>query len=801
MKEIYHINTVSTSNVLNIVQGENYRFTILTERLIRMEYHERNEFVDLPSQTIWFRDFPKTEYETVQDADSITIRTKSLQLDYLKGDMFSKESLKIQIFPKKHLAAQCWHYGDLCQTLKGTIRTLDAVNGSTKLGEGVISREGFTMIEDSESYLINEEGELQQRPQNHIDCYFFGYGHSYQECIRDFYRLTQMPPLLPRYAFGNWWSRYHKYTQEEYRQLVTTFEKKKIPLSVVVIDMDWHITEVKPEYESGWTGYTWNKELFPNPEKLLRWLHDKKLRITLNVHPAQGVRPYEEQYEIIAKSLGYDVNKKQTVDFDAADSKFLEAYFKYLHYPLEKEGVDFWWIDWQQGETTKLPGLDPLWVLNHYHFLDHSKGKERPLILSRFAGIGSHRYPVGFSGDSIISWDSLDFQPYFTATASNVGYCWWSHDIGGHMMGKYNEELQIRWLQFGVFSPILRLHSSAGAFNHKEPWNYSVETEKIMSQYMKLRHSLIPYLYSMNYRTHTCAIPLIIPMYYEYPEETAAYHSPNEYFFGSELIVLPITSVVSEEIKVAKVSFWLPEDLYIDFFTGVIYQGKRRMNLYRDKMSIPVLMKAGAIVPLAVEGERVNDTSNPKIIEICVAAGADGEFMLYEDDGVSMDYGQGHFVITKLILDYKKEGEFIIQKPKGDINLLPKDRKYQIRMKGFKNPGKILMICNMKQQELNYQYDSIQNEIRIKEIPFVMEQIKIKFTTGMQLAQNHVKELCFQILDRAEIDFYFKEIIYDWVQQDSAKSVLSSMQTLSVNADLYGAISEVLLAQENEPAD
>ncbi|OYP01477.1 hypothetical protein CG709_10995, partial [Lachnotalea glycerini] len=203
---------------------------------------------------------------------------------------------------------------------------------------------------------------------------------------------------------------------------------------------------------------------------------------------------------------------------------------------------------------------DPLWVLNHYHFLDHSKGKERPLILSRFAGIGSHRYPVGFSGDSIISWDSLDFQPYFTATASNVGYCWWSHDIGGHMMGKYNEELQIRWLQFGVFSPILRLHSSAGAFNHKEPWNYSVETEKIMSQYMKLRHSLIPYLYSMNYRTHTCAIPLIIPMYYEYPEETAAYHSPNEYFFGSELIVLPITSVVSEEIKVAKVSFWLPED-------------------------------------------------------------------------------------------------------------------------------------------------------------------------------------------------------------------------------------------------
>ena len=94
--------------------------------------------------------------------------------------------------------------------------------------------------------------------------------------------------------------------------------------------------------------------------------------------------------------------------------------------------------------------LDPLWLLNHYHYQDSCKNAEGGLILSRYAGPGSHRYPVGFSGDTIISWNSLRFQPYFTATASNIGYSWWSHDIGGHMLGDYDEELQTRWLQFGI---------------------------------------------------------------------------------------------------------------------------------------------------------------------------------------------------------------------------------------------------------------------------------------------------------------------------------------------------------------
>ena len=155
--------------------------------------------------------------------------------------------------------------------------------------------------------------------------------------------------------------------------------------------------------------------------------------------------------------------------FDITDPEFLEAYFETVLHPMEKEGVDFWWLDWQQGNTTKIEGLDPLWMLNHYHYLDSRRLGTRGLTFSRYAGPGSHRYPVGFSGDTVISWESLDFQPYFTANASNIGYGWWSHDIGGHMLGVRDDELTTRWVQFGVFSPINRLHSTDNPFNGKEP--------------------------------------------------------------------------------------------------------------------------------------------------------------------------------------------------------------------------------------------------------------------------------------------------------------------------------------------
>ncbi len=118
------------------------------------------------------------------------------------------------------------------------------------------------------------------------------------------------------------------------------------------------------------------------------------------MHPAEGVHAHETAYPAIAKRMGIDPESRLPVNFDPTDPDFIEAYFEELHHPLEDEGVDFWWLDWQQGGVTKIPGLDPLWLLNHFHFLDSGRDGRRPLTFSRYAGIGSHRYPIGFSGDT-----------------------------------------------------------------------------------------------------------------------------------------------------------------------------------------------------------------------------------------------------------------------------------------------------------------------------------------------------------------------------------------------------------------
>ena len=253
------------------------------------------------------------------------------------------------------------------------------------------------------------------------------------------------------------------------------FEKEKIPLTVATIDMDWHWVDLKKQFKinaNGWTGYSWNTELFKDYKSFLNNLQNRNLKVTLNLHPADGIRHFEDMYNDVAKAVGIDPETKEDVKFSCKSDDFWNAYFDKVHKPYEKDGVDFWWIDWQQGKKSDIEGLDPLLALNHYHFLDNAENGKLPLILSRYAGLGSHRYPLGFSGDTAINYKVLDFQPYFTANAANAAYFWWSHDIGGHHFGYKDDELYLRWIEFGVFSPILRLHSTSNDLLGKEPWKY-----------------------------------------------------------------------------------------------------------------------------------------------------------------------------------------------------------------------------------------------------------------------------------------------------------------------------------------
>lgn len=660
-----------------ITEINGLRITCLTSRLIRVE---SGGFTDLASYTVWFRRFDTPKANITCKGNNMLVETEDVIFTIKSNKPYSvyfKDTKNTEIFRKQ-------------KNLKGTRRTLDMTFGKVSLDDGIITENGAYLLDDSKSMLLDESGHFVARNGNSKDYYTFAYGKNYRETLRAFYKISSPVPLIPRFALGVWWSRYHAYTQQEYLDLMAEFKRHDIPLTVATVDMDWHwVKDIDKKFGikyGGWTGYSWNTELFPNYKEFLSDLKKDNLHVTLNLHPADGVYPYEDMYEDMAKAVGIDPKSKKKVDFKCSDDNFWNAYFDILHKPYEKDGVDFWWIDWQQGKKSDVEGLDPLNALNHYHYLDNAESGQMPMILSRYAGLGSHRYPLGFSGDTAISWRVLDFQPYFTVNASNAAYSWWSHDIGGHHMGYRDDDLYMRWLQFGVFSPIMRLHSTAIELLGKEPWKYKSEVYKCAKEWLNLRHRLIPYIFTMDYRTHTDGISLCEPMYYSYPENKNAYNVPNQYMFGSELMVCPITKPQHKSINMGSVDAWLPKGRWTDIFTNQSYEGEKSLTLFRDLDTIPVLAKEGAIIPLSAD--RGNKTDNPESFEIWAFSG-NGSFVMIEDNSKT-DFDE-HKAETEFKIEYVNNSlTFTVCPAKGDLSVIPSKRNYRIIVKDIDVNGKPL---------------------------------------------------------------------------------------------------------------
>lgn len=660
-----------------VLQGSTWRIQVLGEALVRFEWDAEGVFIDAPTQVVVARPRCDTQVHTKRQGDGVQVITKAFQLDY-DGATPSASGLSVRARSGYH---SVWRFGQPFENpfanllgkpvnLGGTTRTLDTVDGKCELDDGILSNLGISVLDDSASFQVLGSGEFAPPRAGHVDVYVFAHGDDHAAAMADFARLTGPTPLIPRYALGNWWSRFHRYSAESYNELMDTFEQHELPFSVAVVDMDWHLTQIDPEFGHGWTGYTWNRELFPDPEAFLHGLHDRGMAVSLNVHPADGIRAFEEAYPRVCELLGRDPADGFPVDFDPADPNFMRAYFEGVHHPLEAQGVDFWWIDWQQG-TIAAGGMDPLWLLNYLHVKDMARRGKRPLILSRYAGPGSHRFPVGFSGDAISSWKSLAFQPEFTATAANIGYGTWSHDIGGHLLGVRDDELALRWLQFGVFSPINRLHSSNEEFSRKEPWKYRDDVGDVMGAFLRLRHGLVPYLYT----EWASGTPLITPMYHSYPTASEAYEVPGQYMFGSQLIVAPITCPVNRETLLGEVRTWLPPGRYVDVFTGLHYDGNRYATMHRDLESIPVLARDGAIVPLAARGTRPADL--PTQLDVWIAPGADGSYTLVEDDGALEPA-----TCTTRLTWHDAARRFTVEVPQGATEILPPTRTWRIRLLG-----------------------------------------------------------------------------------------------------------------------
>ena len=696
MEKRLKIETYPIADSENIVRFENFRITVLQDRLFRIEEDDAGEFCDSATQKVWYRNMEKQNFTVKEVEGGIVITTETCEL--LANKQFDNFRIKER---------GVWKKISNDGNLLGTYRTLDCCKGdeivppSEKKGRisldiGVCSRTGVAFFAD-DSLILAENGMVERRRKQKRDIYLFAYGNDFRGAVNALYTITGKPPLIPRFAFGNWWSRYREYSDKEYLQVIQRFFDREIPLSVATVDMDWHysvhLDAQKKIIESGrnteyyggnngWTGYSWNKVLFPDYKAFLRKLKKLNLKVTLNLHPSLGVRWFEDRYRDMAIAMGIDPASGKHIQFDITDERFIDAYFNILHRPYEKDGVDFWWIDWQQGEQSKIDGLDPLWALNHYHYLANREGHDLPLILSRYADIGSHRYPLGFSGDTAISFDSLDFLPYFTATASNIGYTYWSHDIGGHYGYDKDDELYLRFVQFGVFNPIMRLHGESNPVSTKEPWYYGAEG-LVAERFLKLRHSMIPFLYSCAYRTSEKGLALCEPMYYEYPNDDRAYKYRNEYIFGGQLIVMPIT-VGSDKDGYASVKGYLPKGRWTDIFTGQVYDGNIETEFVRNLESIPVFAKEGAIIPYSED--KGNSSDMPENLRIEVFDG-NGEFQLYEDDSstyfkTSIDGENRILTIKSDEFGFKRKVKIVFRNvPSGVVSVYKNGLKQRIFQK------------------------------------------------------------------------------------------------------------------------
>jgi len=775
------------------IKGEKYRLSVITDRLIRLEYQEDGIFEDSPTQMVLNRNFSENGCEIKHKDDRLILETRDLILSY-DEEPFSSTGLSITL----KQTGSTWHYGIVFgnsdENLSGTARTLDQTDGFVEMDRGIFGLKGYAVIDDSRSPVFVKEG-FKVRKVQETDLYFFGYGRDFYGGLRDFFSLCGKVPMIPRYALGNWWSRYFRYTERSYLELLDRFEEEKIPLSVAVIDMDWHLTEVDEKYGTGWTGYTWNRECFPDYKRFLAELKKRKLAATLNLHPADGIRGFEDMYPAAARRIGIDPESEKCIEHDLYDPGYREAYFEEIMHPYEDDGVDFWWIDWQQGTGRKDGEVDPLLLLNHYHYEDSKRGGKRPLIFSRYAGPGSHRYPLGFSGDTFTTWRSLAFQPFFTATASNIGYGWWSHDIGGHMLGDKDNERLIRWIQFGVFSPVMRIHSSNSPFFNKEPWTLEEPWHGIMAEMLRLRHRLVPYLYTEAYRAHKDDLPMVQPLYYRYPDAESSYSLKNEYLFGSSLLVCAITEPEDRVLKLAAVNAYIPEGRWYDIFTGRIYESRGIVRkLYRPLESIPVLLPAGGILPLSMQ-DTSNGTDNPGELCVMIGYGGDGTYTLYEDDGISMAFEKESFCTTGILVKRDRDKgscTVTIEAAEGDLSLIPEERTFEIVLLGAAMTDDAEVSSSIGSPELCR--GKIKNSLAVKGLKAKAGQELKIMISGIGPAENDRKAQVFEILDKAWTETTVKERVFDALcSAVDDEEFLSALSEMDISEVLKDAVREVFL--------
>ncbi|MFJ3640235.1 TIM-barrel domain-containing protein [Streptomyces sp. NPDC090108] len=639
--------------------------------------------------------------------------------------------------------------------LGGYRRSLDGFDGeggaTPRTAPGLLHRDGWYLLDDTTSAVYDAgAGKATSRPSHgglpYRDGYLFGFGHDYRRGLGDLATLTGPPQLLPRWAYGVWYSEYIDRTASDYENTVVPgFRAAGVPLDVLVTDTDF-------KSPNTWSGWNFDPAKFPDPKGFFDWSAAQGLHNTLNVHPSiLDSDPRFAQAQATAKGrlkkggCASD-GGAECYTFDFGDPDQLAAYLA-LHRPMDAAGNDFWWLDWCcDASRSSQAGVTPdAWINQKYADLT-AETAGRGFVLSRAYGSlqaggysGGVGLPTGpwadkrstlhFTGDTASTWGTLRAEVGYTpGESAATGMSAISHDIGGHNDGfgipgaetytsggtsrrttKLPDDLYARWVQFGTFQPVDRLHS-----NHSDrlPWQYGTDARKSAEKFLSLREELVPYTYTLAQQAATTGVPVVRPLYLDFPEEETAYsRSGSEYLYGPDLLVAPVTTPGAT----ATTSVWFPPGRWTDYFTGQTYTagaGGAAFDVSSTLDTMPVFVRAGGLV-VTRTGDTTGGADSPlSEAGVTVGTGAPGAFTLYEDDGVSPVSGRA--ATTRIrYTEHRGEHRVRIAPAKGSFRGQTARRRWTVTFRGADHAPAQVTAGGTRLKASAWQWDASTHVLRV----------------------------------------------------------------------------------------
>ena len=612
-----------------------------------------------------------TAFQVDEIDNQLIISTDKQKFIYTKSSRNILERILVEFQKNDATVSSTVNKKDL-QNLGGVIQRADRMDGRLEhkdyntaspttpkqFPNGLLSQQGFTILKKVDQRLVHNDTE-----GTSSEYFFFIYGDDYKTALKDFTNLNGKIPMLPKWSLGNWFSRYQPFKDKDYINFVNRFRKEKIPIDVIVPDMNWH--------KDGWYGTRFDENNFPNMPEFLKWTNENGIRVGFNHHPGALI-PEDPKSVLFAKKTGINIdslvkrtdsiykvtkweNIKGTGLYGEENPAYIKPYFDTYLAPIMDLGLDFHWVD----------GTPSLENLKEYYLATENYNKQRAIVLTR-QGSGSfdhHKYPIGFSADTYISWESLAYNIEITLKGANNGV-YWSHDIGGHM-GKNDDdfdksELFTRWIQFGALTPFNRLHATGGVtlddrkMHIRRPWLWNSTVLKSAKKIMQLKYKMMPYIYTLNRNAYDKGLIMTQGMYINYPSYLEAYkYSESQYMIGKDILVAPITkpSEDGQGIKgLGNKNLWIPPGVWYDYFSGDEVKGPIETMVKKPIDEIPLFFKEGAIIPTRTYLNYTDELPLENlVIEFYQFSKADySSFDFYEDDGKTLEYKKDKYRWTTI---------------------------------------------------------------------------------------------------------------------------------------------------------